>query len=1734
MNNITRYASTRRFCQLLALLWLLVGSGRVLAQSGQYGNEWIVPGQRYFKVKIVKDGLYKLDYQYLTRAGISGVVPNELQIWRRGRQLATYVGGNRNVLDPTSYVEFYAVHNDGQLDAPLYKNAADQPHQYYSLYTDTASYFVTWRAGTVGRHMQEPVASGGLVHPHRLRSRLKQDARFFVDFPGERDVYLPWIQPAEGFIMDATNSTNRDIVVTTDSVSISPVAAATLPKVEICLFGAVDLTQRSGGVGVVHRTQVFAVAPGGAERLLGVMNYVGLVRARQTFTLEPTDISATGTVVIKMKSVPPVATNDYSYLHYVRLVVPQANVWYSNRNRILFENDSTLAGPATYEIANVPASVAGFDLEDLYNVQRVAGTAGASAGLTRFVFPGATASATHSLLLADEATAVVPANAKEVKFRTINPATATFIIVTHPQLMRPATGTSNAAQSYAAYRASAAGGRYDTLMVTTQQLYDQFHYGERSWLALRHFARWMAAANAGRDRYLMLLGKGIVPSEPVGGAYFARNGEFGLDLVPTSSRAVSDNLLTADYPNDDFVAKLHTGRLTATTPQQIMNYLNKVKTHDSLGPAPWRKNFLHLAGAKPGETADFIDALNVAKKRIERPLLGGKVVDTQVITNILPVKVDISSQLNAGLSVIDYFGHGSNNVFFLDFGAPSTAPNYNNPGKYPVLLLNGCAGNATTVQTYTIVEDYLFADQKGAIGSLGESGFSFAYPLSLALDSLHKLMFNDPAWYGRPVTAVHDESVRRLQHSTFFNNDSGVEQLLCTNWQGDPTIAIYSPPLPDFVASPATLAITPAAGQGPVKASSTNFVLSVGVANPGKITSDSVRIRVTRIFPSGQGIANQVLNFARRQAWGPDTTYAFTIPNVAVGLGGTSTIRVELDPTNRVTESNENNNTAQIDFSFLQGGIAVVNPTEFAISATATPRLTIQSNNPAETMRGYEFELDTDPAFGSAAPIKQRTTITAGVLAEWQPTLPTTVAGRDSVVWYWRARFQTTTGTEDGSWVTSSFRVIPNSPEGWSQSHHGQFKRDTRTGVDVSMPNGTWAFTFDRVPLALRTAGGGLPRSTPQFVNVLGAGIYLQSAGIPIISACGVRSPNLLIAVYNGASLRPVAMPTAYQRCGQAPNNFYYFSTADPASTNTAVDTLDNLNYSATRQQQLNAFLTDIPVGAYVAVVSTNRLRYSLLPAALKTRLQTLLGSQLITQLNDGEPLALVGQKLTATTGRLVQERGPNRALSIPGYNQRVELLDTLQRPSSSGRVVSTQIGPARQWLNLFSSIKTLNGNGKYTLNVVGIDALGAERTVLPNVTVPPTGQLATQSLAGVSATTYPYLRLELALSDTVTRIPPQLRQWLVTSRGLPEGVVQRDAVPANTYNPAALQQQAVNNGYLTFPVKFKNVSTETFTDSLRTRVQLRNQSNRVVATQFYSTVAPLPGQVATINVTRFNMVGQVGTFTVEVVVNPRLQPEQNYANNELNLQPFTVIDNNVPPTLDVAFDGRHILNGELVSSTPVIVVQLTDEDKLRHITDPSAFTLTLLRPGQTGAGTPVVLTGNNVHFSVDTNNGSVARLTYEPGLGSPLDDGTYTLRVQGRDPSNASAAAQDFQVKFEVVKASTITNLYPYPNPVVSKARFVFTVTGHELPRNMKIQIMSLTGRVVREIFMSELGPLHIGNNITDYAWDGTDSYGDRLANGTYLYRVAYDDSNVQFTHRDTAGDKAFKNDWGKLVLMR
>jgi hypothetical protein len=156
-------------------------------------------------------------------------------------------------------------------------------------------------------------------------------------------------------------------------------------------------------------------------------------------------------------------------------------------------------------------------------------------------------------------------------------------------------------------------------------------------------------------------------------------------------------------------------------------------------------------------------------------------------------------------------------------------------------------------------------------------------------------------------------------------------------------------------------------------------------------------------------------------------------------------------------------------------------------------------------------------------------------------------------------------------------------------------------------------------------------------------------------------------------------------------------------------------------------------------------------------------------------------------------------------------------------------------------------------------------------------------------------------------------------------------------------------------------------------------------------------------------------------------------------------------------------------------------------------------------------------------------RIVYKP---EKLADGQYRIAVQGADVKGNAAGSQLFQVEFNVLDKNTITNFFPYPNPFSTSCQWVFTLTGEE-PEDFKIQIMTVTGKVVREIFKSEIGPIHVGNNVSSYRWDATDSFGDRLANGVYLYRVVMK-GGQDFSMRETAGDFTFKKGFGKLYIIR
>ncbi|MCB0843414.1 MAG: hypothetical protein KDE26_09195, partial [Bacteroidetes bacterium] len=77
-------------------------------------------------------------------------------------------------------------------------------------------------------------------------------------------------------------------------------------------------------------------------------------------------------------------------------------------------------------------------------------------------------------------------------------------------------------------------------------------------------------------------------------------------------------------------------------------------------------------------------------------------------------------------------------------------------------------------------------------------------------------------------------------------------------------------------------------------------------------------------------------------------------------------------------------------------------------------------------------------------------------------------------------------------------------------------------------------------------------------------------------------------------------------------------------------------------------------------------------------------------------------------------------------------------------------------------------------------------------------------------------------------------------------------------------------------------------------------------------------------------------------------------------------------------------------------------------------------------------------------------------------------------------------------------------------------------------------SGKLVKVIDLLALGEVNFGRNITNYSWDGTDEYGDRLANGVYLYKVVSRMPTQTLELNDTGTSDYFRNGYGKMVIMR
>lgn len=220
------------------------------------------------------------------------------------------------------------------------------------------------------------------------------------------------------------------------------------------------------------------------------------------------------------------------------------------------------------------------------------------------------------------------------------------------------------------------------------------------------------------------------------------------------------------------------------------------------------------------------------------------------------------------------------------------------------------------------------------------------------------------------------------------------------------------------------------------------------------------------------------------------------------------------------------------------------------------------------------------------------------------------------------------------------------------------------------------------------------------------------------------------------------------------------------------------------------------------------------------------------------------------------------------------------------------------------------------------------------------------------------------------------------------------------------------------------------------------------------------------------------------------------------------VIDNE-GPDMEVLFDGRRFISGDIVSANPELLLRLSD---------PHGINIT----GEVGHKIELVIDDNSdvvdlsKYFEYDTGSYTTGEVKYRLTDFSP---GKHTLTVRAWDNFNNSST---FKGMLDVVAEGglIVQHVLNYPNPFSDETQFTCQINA---PAEIEIKIFTVRGRLIKT-----LRHYHAGNS-TFFAsppWDGTDEDGDRIANGTYIYKL--------IAKTDIGGTFQQVEKMSKLVIMR
>ncbi len=882
--------------------------------KGQWGapytNHWVVPATPYLKITVNQNGIQKLPANLLPEPYRS-VDPSRLQLWHRGRQIAISIAENKDIL-------FYAVVNDGSSDALLYRPyTGKQDNPYSSFFSDKSAYFLTSGPANSGLRMKEvPIPAQTDILPEKYH--LQNDVTLFTDdYSQSIDInfYLPSLM--QSYLENGKGLTGKiygkhknlthaallgdfkQSILFKDLYTEDPSLPA---SVEALIFGRAPEQNKI--------SILFGKSEATLRTVYPSITFDGFTSSRSRFNVNyasssSSDLSNSGEALLSIISnniTDSYRTTTMFSPTYIKSEYPQKTTM-SGQSSKIFTFTQKVSSYSKARIIGTPNNAAAYDITDPSATKILSNITNIADGLE--LFYENRPDSPSKIYISNQVNLIGSAQLQHVTLQSISPDQYDYLIITNSLLF-------TSASKYANYRNSEKGGNFRTLVIDVQEIYDQFNYGEPSPVAIRRFVDFMLSKGVRQKHNLLLVGPAIA-----WGDKFKSNKDLP-GQVPSIGPPGSDLLLVeglAGAPED--VPAIPVGRIPAVTSDQVDNYLEKVKVYESSSvDIAWKKRVLHLSGGKTSaEITQLRNALGVLSPFVQNGEVGGSVKPfvKQSIVEVEPV--DITRDVNEGVGMISYFGHGSPSVTDLDMGyASDLKKGYQNAGKYPLMYFNGCGvGNIfkgnwnsdlAASDHVPLSFDWLLARDKGAIAIIANSYYSFLSPSSRYVNELYQKLFMETSAAEFSIGKIQQEVARKIKNSGNYG-EMDRANLHQSVLQGDPALHLIRTQYPDYLVDPDEAITLHAASSEKTLETSDKIKLAIAMANQGKNSKEgTIDLRIRFFYQSGKVISQtaSIPLFPN-----VDTLYIDLRPE-----GTLQKIEVAIDPSAKIQELSKANNVAEL------------------------------------------------------------------------------------------------------------------------------------------------------------------------------------------------------------------------------------------------------------------------------------------------------------------------------------------------------------------------------------------------------------------------------------------------------------------------------------------------------------------------------------------------------------------------------------------------------------------------------------------------------------------------------------------------------------------------------------------------------------------------------------------------------------------------------------------------------